>query len=408
MGLDKPMKGLNVLITNLTLATRTGTEVYVRDLALGLLRHGHKPIVYSPDLGEIAFELRSKSVPVVNDLTQVATTPDVIHGHHHPEALTALLQFPTVPGVLFCHDWSAWHDVPVKFPRILRHVAVDDTCFDRLVTMHGIPSEKARVILNFVDLDRFKSRLPLPNEPRRALVFSNAASEQTQLRAVREACRQMNIALDVVGAASGNSLERPEEVLGKYDLVFAKGKSAIEALAVGAAVILCDATGVGPMVTTDELSRLRRLNFGLRTLQSPILVDVLAQEISRYNPWDAAEVSRRMREEAGLDTALEKLIALYYEIRDEFKITGKDNREAEEQAIASYIRNWVSYGSLRELESRICQLQSENERIRTQNDHLRGLLETVHDSPTMRLRNRIVALPAVGLLARKFARRMLN
>jgi hypothetical protein len=58
---------------------------------------------------------------------------------------------------------------------------------------------------------------------------------------------------------------------------------------------------------------------------------VLAEEISRYNPWDATEVSRRIREEAGLDAALEKLIALYYEIRDEFEITGKDNREAEER-----------------------------------------------------------------------------
>ncbi len=219
------MNGLKVLITNITLATRTGTEIYVRDLALGLLRRGHKPIVYSTDLGEIASELRAKTVPVVDDLAQVTATPDVIHGHHHPETLAALLRFPTVPGVLFCHDWTAWHDVPVVFPRILRHVAVDDTCFDRLVMEHGIPKEKACVILNFVDLDRFRRRPPLPDQPKRALVFSNTASEQTHLAAVRAACTEANIALDVIGAGSGNSLARPEEALGNYDLVFAKGKS---------------------------------------------------------------------------------------------------------------------------------------------------------------------------------------
>ena len=33
--------GLRVLITNIILASRTGTELYVRDLAVELLRRGH-------------------------------------------------------------------------------------------------------------------------------------------------------------------------------------------------------------------------------------------------------------------------------------------------------------------------------------------------------------------------------
>ena len=40
------MAGLTILIANATLASRTGTETYLRDLALGLLRKGHSPIVY--------------------------------------------------------------------------------------------------------------------------------------------------------------------------------------------------------------------------------------------------------------------------------------------------------------------------------------------------------------------------
>jgi hypothetical protein len=36
-----------------------------------------------------------------------------------------------------------------------------------------------------------------------------------------------------------------QEVLGRYDLVFAKAKCAIEAMVVGAAVIVCDANGLG-------------------------------------------------------------------------------------------------------------------------------------------------------------------
>src|SRR5206468_3631377 len=121
---------------------------------------------------------------------------------------------------------------------------------DRLVFEHAIPEERVRVLLNFVDLQRFKPRGPLPARPTRALLFSNYAREETHLTAVREACARTGLALDVIGEGVGNVWVRPEEALGNYDLVFAKARSALEALAVGSAVVLCHATGAGPMVTT--------------------------------------------------------------------------------------------------------------------------------------------------------------
>src|SRR5438128_9049089 len=50
----------------------------------------------------------------------------------------------------------------------------------------------------------------------------------------------------------------------------------------------------GPMVTTAALDRLRALNFGIRTLREPLVPEVLAREIARYDPADAAQVSRRI------------------------------------------------------------------------------------------------------------------
>ena len=46
--------------------------------------------------------------------------------------------------------------------------------------------------------------------------------------------------------------ESPELLLPKYEIVFAKGKAAMEAMAVGTAVILCDFSGVGPMVSSTR------------------------------------------------------------------------------------------------------------------------------------------------------------
>ena len=95
---------MKVLITNHTLATRSGTETYTRDLALGLLVKGHSPIVYSPHGGAIANELRALTVPVIDDLSKISGKIDVIHGHHRHETLTALLHFPNVPALFFVHD----------------------------------------------------------------------------------------------------------------------------------------------------------------------------------------------------------------------------------------------------------------------------------------------------------------
>jgi hypothetical protein len=84
---------LRILITNAWLSGRSGSELYVWDLATALLRRGHTPIVYSPVLGPLAAELRAATIPVVDDLSNVATVPDLIHGHHNHEIMTALCSF---------------------------------------------------------------------------------------------------------------------------------------------------------------------------------------------------------------------------------------------------------------------------------------------------------------------------
>src|SRR3984893_1447499 len=215
------MSGLRVLITNNTLAGRAGSELYVRDTATELLSRGHSPFAYSTLLGEVARELEAVNVPVVNDLNSLAVAPDLIHGQQHMELMTALLHFPGVPAIQFIHNSSSWYEKPVQFPRILRYVAVDHACRD-LLLQHSIPEKHIRVLFNFVDLARFKSRRkPLSATPRRALVFSNYASEETHLPAVREACARASIQLDVIGSQTNTATAQPEELLGEYDLVFA-------------------------------------------------------------------------------------------------------------------------------------------------------------------------------------------
>jgi len=372
---------MRVLITNNTLAGRAGSELYVRDLATAVLDRGITPIAYSTQLGDVAEELRRATVPVIDDLDALATPPNLIHGQHHLETMTALLRFPGVPAIYFCHGWLPWEEMPPRFPRILRYIAVDHTCRDRLVCEHAIPEDRLRVLLNFVDLERFKPRGALPARPARALVFSNSASEQTYMQAAREACQQAGIALDVIGFKAGNVCAHPEAVLGGYDLVFAKARSALEALAVGAAVVLCDAAGVGEMVTTNNLDRLRPLNFGIRALREAVSAEALAREIARYDANDAAEVSRRIRATAGRDAVIDELVSIYQEVLAES--AGQPNDAiAEYHAASAYLRAqaprlkerdglWIAYQAIQKERDR---LQTERDRIQAERAVLRAEL----------------------------------
>ena len=369
------MRALRILITNHFLRGRTGSELYVCELATSLLRRGHTPIVYSPQLGPTARELRDATVPVIDNLDAISSPPDLIHGQHHVETMAALLRFPDTPAVFFCHGWLPWEETPPKHPRIVHFVAVDDTCRDRLVCESGVAEERVSVILNSVDVDQFLPRAPLPPKPSRALVFSNRAEH---VDAVREACRRTQLTLDVIGADAGSVSTRPQDVLGQYDIVFAKARCALEALAVGSAVVLCDTVGVGPMVTTGEVDQLRRLNFGVRTLQGNVNPDALEKEIARYDAADAAEVSRRIRNGAGREAAIDQTVALYHDVVSEFALIERD-KDAEARAEAVYLQQLA--------------LHLEEQRNRLLN------------SQTFRLRQRLVNLPIAGALFRSLARK---
>jgi hypothetical protein len=375
------MPGLKILIVNATLASLTGTETYVRDLAVGLLRKGHSPIVYAPELGPIAQQLQRSTVPVVDNLNCVGAIPDIIHGNHNTELMTALLYFESVPAIFYCHSWRDWISSPPAHPRILAYAGVDDTCRDRLVCEHGIPENRVRVQLHGADLERFRPRKPLPDKPARALVFSNNANQWTHLNAVRAACKRAGIELDVAGSGVNAPVLHPESLLSEYDLVFAKARCALEALAVGTAVVLCDAAGSGPLVTTGDLDRLRRLNFGIRALSEKVDADLLLREIERYDARDAAEVSRRVRASSDLESVVDEALALYREVIAEFRDCTASQPIDENRAVAEYLR-WMTLAVRRE--------QAKYESL-------------LANSLTLRLRNRLGRLPLMEKVLRRVA-----
>lgn len=304
---------LRVLLTNTALETRGGSELYLLEVACWLRDHGHLPVLYSARLGPLADAIRKQALPVIDDLSRLAEPPDLIHAQHHLPAMAALARFPSTPTVYFCHGWLPWDEAPLRHPAIRRYVAVSQATRERLVAEHAVPPGVVHLLPNFVDTRRFQPRDALPARPQRALVFSNQAVEGGWVEMLRQACGARGIEVDVSGWQSGRPLDRPEEALGAYDLVFARGRSALEAMAVGCAVVLCDAEGLGPMVAPDNLERLGLGNFGMQVLRDAHRPELFLRAIDAYDVEGAGRVSALVRERRALDVVVPQVFAVYEE-----------------------------------------------------------------------------------------------
>lgn len=312
---------LKVLITNIWLTELAGTETYVRELALELKERGHLPMVYSPRINENTKNLFSEII-VVDDLKQLPYKPDIIHGHHREPVSIASAYFNDVPVIFVSHsaaDFLSVYEMPEISPRILRYVAVDLLVEDALLNIVKTPAKMTKVIYNFVDTDRFQPRSPLPLKPKRALVFSNYTFQdllkRERLQIIRNACEKAGLSLDLMGMGTENYTSHSESVLVKYDVVFAKAKSALEALSVGNAVILCDCLfGVGEMVTSQNFDKFRSYNFGKHLLTRPFEEETLLQEINKFDSADAHKTMELVRSKCDLESAVNDLIKMYFSV----------------------------------------------------------------------------------------------
>ena len=291
---------MHILFTNTALESWTGSELYVADIARGLRSRGHAITLYSRNLGPLADALHNEGFTVVDDLAHAPHPPDLIHGQHHVETMTALSYFVETPAVYVCHGVAPWEEMAPRHPRIVAYVAVSEhiQCF--MVEQAAIPDAMITWIPNFVDLSRFPRRAPLPEKASRALFFSNYADESNVLPIARAACAQHGLPLDVIGSASSRAVRDPGPMLANYDLVFARGRAALEALAVGNAVIVCDLEGLGGMVTSEKLDRFRRRNFGISIMTQPVHVEGIADALAAYDARDAEAVTGCIRSEATL------------------------------------------------------------------------------------------------------------
>ena len=219
----------------------------------------------------------------------------------------AMAAFPDVPAVFSCHSAAVEVEAPRPHPQIRQFVAVDDLCRARCAE-RDIPEDRLSVILNAVDLTRFVARPPLPPRPKAALMLTKTWEQQGLVRA---ACARAGLALDELGPATPEMSDQIENVLPRYDIVFATARMALEAATVGCAVVVADGRGFAGMLRSENLEAWRRLNFGAGLLNAPMTSATLDAAIAAYDALDAAKVSACLRAEVSADDYAAAYLALY-------------------------------------------------------------------------------------------------
>ena len=365
---------MNILFTNNTLHHRAGSELVVVDLARALQQRGHRVAAYSTNVGEVGDLLRHMSIPVIRNPQACPFVPDLIHGQHHLDAIAALCAFPGVPMIYHCHGYLPWVEMPPQHPRIQRYVGMCEVISERIRIELALPDTAVVTVPNWVDTRRFRVVREPAVVPRRALLFQRDCNPSSwHAQQLRLAFFLAGIRLDLQLPAGGS--RSPEVVLPDYDIVLASGRSAIEAMACGCAVMPYHPTSCLDFVGPDNFEAMQAQNFSPRLHSAQICRRSVAACLARYNPESAAAVTARIRSHCSLDVAVQQLESLYRETIAVAVSQVKPNNalvEREMIALSCYLRT-------------LKPLVSEYDRLKQDHQRLKDRWDALHDHPVRQL-----------------------
>jgi hypothetical protein len=331
---------MRVLITNNTLHVRGGAESFMRDLAGDLQNCGHTVMVYSTDPQEEGHSDAGDGFHAVDDLDKLPEPPDIIHAQHHMDAMTALTAFPNIPAIYHCHG-AVWRESVPRHPRIYHYLAMSRTLRERMMIEFNLAPNLVEVFLNGVDPRRFSTVRELPQQPLRGLFYNKFSQRNSPTAlAVESAVAGQGIELDWIGRHFGKRICDPENVLPNYDVVFASGRSAIEALACGCAVVVLGRTSCGEMVRPENFDHFREVNFSIAVNSPPPSAEEITRQLRSFSSARCKLVTQRIRMEADSRDSVRTLIDIYERVIEQHRTTKIDARE-ELLALSHYMRRLV-------------------------------------------------------------------
>jgi len=332
---------MKILITNNTLANLGGSEWVAIELAKTLTSRGHDVVACSSQIGEAGSLLRGMSVLTIPDPLDSPFKPDVIHGQHHLDTMRALCAFPEVPAIYYCHGYVPWVEDPPVHPRILYYAGMSSSISKRICLLLALTDEKVRTVPNWVDLGRFRFVRNPAQKPQKALLYLRGFDRNGwHASQLCQAFETMGIKLDL-WLPQGDT-RAPEVALPEYDIVLASGRSAIEAMASGCAVLPISPSSCLDLVDLSNFDLFQSQNFSPKLSGGHFNAQAIMNAISSYDPAHVAAVTALVRSKWTLEAAIDVLESLYVKAVKEFneQCSPPSTRHMDElHALTNYIQS---------------------------------------------------------------------
>ena len=329
---------MKVLFTQHTLVRRGGSELFVVEAATAMRRSGHKVAVYAGEIGETAGMLAASGIPVLDDPRLCPWTPDIIHGQHGLHAVQALAAFPRTPSVLHIHGFLPEQEKPFVHPRILRYLVISLGAVDFWSVRLGVDRGRFEFLPNSVDTTRFAAVRRPPARPRTALAYTNRGFDPRDWSEIERGCAACGVSLQTAGLWTGRTESEPEQLLPKFDLVFAVGRSALEAVASGCGVIPLAGDMAEELVAPSNYDRLRGQNMAPAFFRHEKLsADWIQRQILSWNPGSIAAVTSKVRKDCGQEQSMRRIASIHAAVVNENSVAGLTPWKAEFEAVNSLL-----------------------------------------------------------------------
>lgn len=303
---------MRILITNICVSGRSGTELVTAETALRLHAAGDTVAVYTPLKGPTAQMLAPRGIVVADRIRDLdGFDPQLIHGQHNAPFLVARAAFPAAPAVWSCHDYRSHWDRPPPAASAQLFIAHSTETAERIRCEGGVAPERIRMLPNAADLAGFAAPAAAP--PARSVLIVGKGDQPGALPQLAAALGARGWAVTCVGRGIGPVVSNLPEVMAAHAVVISSDRTALEALAAGCAVVCADARGLAGLVVPANFHALRRRNFGGAALGRPLDPEAVAAEIEAIDPAEQAALRRIAMPEIGLDLYIERLRAIHAE-----------------------------------------------------------------------------------------------
>ena len=258
-----------------------GTQTYALTVAEQLQRLGHDAILHAAEGGAAGRLAEERGLTVAETEADLPGDPDVVLAQDSMMSYRMADRFPETPQLFRCPNAIFDLQMPPQLPGIVGALVVLSERFARRLRALAVTQDIVRM-RQPVDTDLFAERSAIRDRPRRALLIGNYLHGQRR-RMLIDAWESAGVECSVAGGQASITAT-PETAMADADIVVAKGKAALEAMACGRAVYVYDQYGCDGWVSPDTYPAFEADNFAGLATDRPAGPRLLLADLEGYRP----------------------------------------------------------------------------------------------------------------------------